>query len=152
MKIRRRSHSVPSLPMMAMPDLIFTILFFFMIVTHIRESRPQVPYNEPQGTNLQKVKKTTAVIDIFVGRDSRTGAYEVQVNNTLVPLRQLPAVLRAERQRSATPADELCASLQADRQTPMHIINTVKNALRQAQILTINYGGSDSTAPPADDD
>ena len=31
-----RDKGVPSLNMASMPDLIFTVLFFFMIVTHMR--------------------------------------------------------------------------------------------------------------------
>ena len=33
---RRSRHNVPTLNMASMPDLIFTVLFFFMIVTHMR--------------------------------------------------------------------------------------------------------------------
>ena len=32
----RRRRGVPSLNVASMPDLIFTVLFFFMIVTHMR--------------------------------------------------------------------------------------------------------------------
>ncbi len=143
MKLRRRKHDVPSLQMTAMPDLIFTILFFFMIVTHIRESRPQMRFEEPKGTNLQKVKKNASVVDVFVGKNSVTGQYEVQVNNSVVSFAQLPFVLRGEREKSFD-EEQLCASLQADKETPMYIINRVKMALREAQILKINYGGVDS--------
>ncbi len=33
---RTKHHHVPSLNVASMPDLIFTVLFFFMIVTHMR--------------------------------------------------------------------------------------------------------------------
>ncbi len=146
MKIRRHKYrSVPSLEMMAMPDLIFTILFFFMIASHLRESTPQLSYEQPQGTNLTKVRKNTSVIDLFVGRNPRTGQYEVQVNNTLVPLHRLPYALRQERDNSSPFAhDQLCVSLQADSHTPMYVINQVKRCLREAQILRINYSGQES--------
>ncbi|MCD8305856.1 MAG: biopolymer transporter ExbD [Prevotella sp.] len=145
MKIRRRNNSLPSLQMTAMPDLIFTILFFFMIVTHIRQSTPQIPYEEPAGANLQKMKKNAAVIDIFVGRNAATGDYELQVGNTRCTLGELPAALQKESKEATAYGDEqLCASLQADRHTPMKIINAVKTALRDAQILKINYSGTDA--------
>ena len=33
---QKRHSTVPSLNVASMPDLIFTVLFFFMIVTHMR--------------------------------------------------------------------------------------------------------------------
>ncbi len=145
MKLRRRPRSVPTLQMTAMPDLIFTILFFFMIVTHLRESSPQMTFTQPQGTHLTKVKKTSSVIDIFIGQDSNTGDYVVQVNNTMVPISKVSYALKLEKERCGIYDDEISAALQADRGTPMHLINSVKQALRQANILTITYTGIDAT-------
>ena len=55
MKIhRRKHHSVPRLNMASMPDLIFTVLFFFMIVTHMRSETPIMKIEVPQGTELTK--------------------------------------------------------------------------------------------------
>ena len=54
---RFRQHSrpeVPGLNLAALPDLIFTVLFFFMIVTHMRQIDPQVRYKVPQGTEVVK--------------------------------------------------------------------------------------------------
>ena len=42
--IRRREHEVPELNMAALPDLIFTVLFFFMIVTHMLDVDKKVAY------------------------------------------------------------------------------------------------------------
>ncbi len=147
MKIKRRDHSLPSLQMTAMPDLIFTILFFFMIVTHIRQSNPCLQYHEPTGTGLQKVKKNASVIDIFIGKQDGAGEYAVQVGSTVTTLDNLPGALREESKQTATTGDEpLRASIQADCRTPMHVINKVKMALREAHILKVNYGGTNMAA------
>ena len=36
-KLRRRSYDVPELNTAALPDLIFTVLFFFMIVKYKKQ-------------------------------------------------------------------------------------------------------------------
>ena len=46
---------VMGLNMTSLPDLIFTVLFFFMIVTHMREVNLKVHYEVPQGTEVQKL-------------------------------------------------------------------------------------------------
>ena len=145
MKLRRRDHSVPELNMAAMPDLIFTVLFFFMIVTHMRENTVHVQYRQPEGTGLQKVGHRNAVIDIYVGRANGKGEYQVQVNNTVVPLEKLASQLSEERNAmSSDNVEHVTASLQADRNAPMYIINKVKMALRTAHILKINYSAKDN--------
>lgn len=145
MKIRRRNHSVPELNMASMPDLIFTVLFFFMIVTHMRENTVHVQYQQPEGTELQKVTHRGAVIDIYVGKDYADGEYKVQINNDVVPLEELASHLAEDRNRvSADEKEYLAASLKADKNVPMSIINKVKMALRTAHILKVNYSAKEN--------
>jgi len=54
---RRRKHDIPELNTASLPDLIFTILFFFMLVTHMRKTTVKVKYQVPQGTELTKLVK-----------------------------------------------------------------------------------------------
>ncbi len=142
MKLKRQKREVPELQLVAMPDLIFTVLFFFMIVTNMREDTVKVAYAEPQGINLQKIDNSATVIDVYVGRISDSQEYQVQVNNTLAPMSNLAEILVNEADKmSAERRTLLCASLQADTQTPMYIINKVKIALREAGISKVNYSG-----------
>lgn len=127
-----------------MPDLIFTILFFFMIATHIRQSNPMLRVDSPAGTSLQKMKKDAAVIDIFIGKNLQTGGYDIQAGDAIVTLQDLPDALRkACGNISLYDGERLGASLQADKETPMYVINRVKTILREEGILKINYGGRD---------
>ena len=145
MKLKRHDHSVPELNMAAMPDLIFTVLFFFMIVTHMRENTVHVKYDQPQGSSLQKVGHKNSVIDIYIGKDYKTGEYKVQINNELVAIGDLVSQLKEERSRISSDTKEyLCASIQADKDAPMSIVNKVKAALRSANILKVNYSAKDN--------
>lgn len=65
MIFRRHKKDVPGLNTASLPDLIFTVLFFFMIVTHIRHDAPKVEYRIPQGTELQKLTKKSATTYIY---------------------------------------------------------------------------------------
>ena len=145
MRLKRRHTNVPALQMAAMPDLIFTVLFFFMIVTHMRENTVKVECQQPEGKDLVRVTNKAAVINIYLGRDLATGDYKVQVENDIVGFDRLPQVLREAADN--VPADQeqnIAASLQADRQTPMLYIYKVKKALREAGILKVRHEGIDS--------
>ena len=60
-RLTRREHTVPRLNTAALPDLIFTVLFFFMIVTHMRDVKLRVHYDVPNGTQLEKLIRKSAV-------------------------------------------------------------------------------------------
>ncbi len=147
MKLKRHDHSVPELNMAAMPDLIFTVLFFFMIVTHMRENTVHVKYDQPEGSSLQKVGHKSSVIDIYIGKDYKSGEYKVQINNDIVEISDLASQLTKERSKISSDGMEyLAASIQADKDAPMSIINKVKSALRSAHILKVNYSAKDNEA------
>ena len=65
---RRREHAMPELNLASLPDLIFTVLFFFMIVTHMRDVQLKVSYQVPQATQVQKLTHKSSVTYIYVGR------------------------------------------------------------------------------------
>ncbi len=139
MKLKRHHRNVPDLQMASMPDLIFTILFFFMIVTHMREDSVKVRYEQPVGENLVKVTNKASAINIYIGRYA-DGTYRVQVGNNVVPMAELAKAIRAEREAvSINQMDYVSASLLADRQVPLTYINKVKMALRECKVLKITY-------------
>ena len=54
---RKQSREMPEMNTSSLPDLIFTILFFFMMVTTMREVTLKVKFTVPQGTELEKLEK-----------------------------------------------------------------------------------------------
>jgi len=139
---RTRRHNVPSLNVASMPDLIFTVLFFFMIVTHMRSDEVKVRLEVPQGSEVRKLGNKASVVNIYIGR--LDGEWRVQLNGSLVTPTEIPARLEQIRAAmSPEQAEHLTVSLRADRHTPMGIIHDVKQALQQSYALRINYSGTD---------
>ena len=52
---KKGSREMPEMNTSSLPDLIFTILFFFMIVTTMREVTLKVKFVVPAGTELEKL-------------------------------------------------------------------------------------------------
>ena len=132
--------------MASLPDLIFTVLFFFMIVTHMRTSDVKVRYKVPQGTELTKLTHKSTTQYIYIGTDARdksnTGV--VQMNDRIVDAAGITDMMADIRQRMM-PEDQqnLSVDLRADRSTKMSVIKEVKEALRKAGALTVNYSATD---------
>ena len=146
----RRRHGVPSLNVASMPDLIFTVLFFFMIVTHMRSDEVKVRLEVPAGSEVKKLTGHPAIINIYIGRqgDKETGRQDntwlVQLNGDLVSPSEIPARINAIRSKlSPENAERLTVSFRADRHAPMGLISDVKQALQQAYALKINYSATE---------
>ncbi len=147
---RHRSHRVPGLNTASLPDLIFTVLFFFMIVTHMQKVAVKVKYRVPQGTELTRLTKKTAVTYIYIGRplpglERVAGAgTRVQLNDKFVSGHEIVDYVSAEKNRmSPEDVDQMIVSIKADRSTPVGIITDVKQALRQAKALRISLSAEE---------
>lgn len=145
--VRRLKREVPGLNTSSLPDLIFSVLFFFMIVTHMRKVTLKMKYNTPAGTELSQLTRKTTTTYIYIGRPMNSNVspnadnFCIQVNDKVVSLSELQDFLKKERKAMETEGDSrsLAIRLKADRNTPMGVIEEVKQALRQAQILNISY-------------
>ena len=142
MRIKKKQRYVPELNTSALPDLIFTVLFFFMIVTHMRQNDVKVQVRTPEGTELQPFDKKFATAAIYIGKDSK-GEIRIQLNNSIVPSEKLP--LERKRLRSELSDEERDAftvSIKADRDVPMGVLADIKETLRSNNILHLNYSAS----------
>ncbi len=143
---RHKKGGVPQLNTASMPDLIFTVLFFFMIVTHMRKVTLKVEYQVPQGTELTRLTKKTAVSYVYIGkRKGQKGAdMQVQLNDKFAQVEDIAGYVEAERDRMS-PADlpNMTVSIKADRSAPMGLITDVKQQLRRANALRINYSAEE---------
>lgn len=141
-KFHTKRHNVPSLNMASMPDLIFTVLFFFMIVTHMRSDEVKVRYEVPKGTEMRKLTNKSSVVNIYIGRIGDD--WRVQLSGDLVTVKDIPARIENLRATmSPENAEHLTVSLRADRHTPMGIISDVKQALQKSYALRINYSATE---------
>lgn len=143
---RNRNHDIPALNTASLPDLIFSILFFFMLVVHMRKATVHVKYQVPTATELSRLYNKSSVQYIYIGRPvNRLGQVDgkdtvVQLNDhlTSIPeirdyLIRLSAALPPEQRR------QLSVSIKADRHVDMGTIMDLKQALREANVLNVNF-------------
>lgn len=148
---KRKVREIPGLNTASLPDLIFTVLFFFMIVTHMRKVELKVQYKEPEGTELKRLTKKSTVTYIYIGRPTeqmRSVAgteTRIQLNDKYAAVGDIAAYVRAERLRmSPEDQEKMTVSIKADKQTRMGIITDVKQALRRSNALKINYSAEEA--------
>ena len=134
--------SVPSLNVASMPDLIFTVLFFFMIVTHMRSDEVKVRLQVPAGVEVQKLATKQAVVNIYIGKQGDKWA--VQMNGNIVAPADIPASIEHIRSGlSSENQSRLTVSLRVDKKAPMGLVSEVKRNLQQSYALKINYSATE---------
>ncbi|MBO4827226.1 MAG: biopolymer transporter ExbD [Prevotella sp.] len=144
---RRRRRTVPTLNTASLPDLIFTVLFFFMIVTHMRKVTPKVEYQVPAGTELQRLTKKSSVSYIYIGTRADNRQTAIQLNDKFADAGEVANYVSSERERmSEEDRQQMTVSLKVDRHTPMGVVNDVKQSLRKANALTVNYSAVNKSA------
>ena len=140
----------------SLPDLIFTVLFFFMIVTHMRDVDLKVHYEVPQGTEIQKLGHKASVVHIYVGRrmgeptpnsssmEGSNDEFVIQLNNDIATIDDIKAFIENERnQMNSEDQGRMTVSIKADRDVPMHVISDIKHTLQQNYALRINYSATE---------
>ncbi len=137
---------MPALNTSSLPDLIFTMLFFFMIVTSMREVTLRVEFRAPVATELEKLEKKSLVSFIYIGKPlaefvKKMGSESrIQLNDKFAEPNEVQDYIYQERE-NMNEADQpfMTVSIKADKDTKMGIITEVKQALRKAYALNINY-------------
>lgn len=135
--------TMPELNTASLPDLVFAILFFFMVTTTMRSETLMVKMKLPQATEVQKLEKKSLVTYINVGAplDSRFGTgTQMQLNDKFARVADIQDYIAQER-TSLNEADQqlMTVSIKGDEDTRMQYISDIKQALREAYALKISY-------------
>ena len=138
---------MPEMNTSSLPDLIFTILFFFMIVTTMREVTLKVKFVVPAGTELEKLEKKSAVSFIYVGpptdqlRAQFGSTTRIQLNDRYAEPSEVMDFIYQERQSMSDQAAQV-VSITADQKTQMGYITDIKEVLRRSWALKVNYSAT----------
>ena len=140
---------MPELNTSSLPDLIFTLLFFFMIITTMREVTLKVQFRAPQGTELEKLEKKSLVTFIYIGKPTAQfqkqmgSETRIQLNDKFEDVSAVQDYIYQERENMKEEDQPfMTVSLKVDKETKMGIVTDVKQALRQSYALNINYSAT----------
>ena len=149
MKLEKKKKAPPAINTSSLPDIVFMLLFFFMVTTVMRQTDLKVKLVVPQATEIQKLEKKSLVSYIYIGPPSESfrakfgTAPRIQLNDAFAVPSQVPEFIEKERSaRSEAEVPFLTTSVKADRETKMGIVTDVKQELRKANALKLNYSSS----------
>jgi biopolymer transport protein ExbD len=130
----------------SLPDIVFMLLFFFMVTTVMRETTVKVAQKMPGATEVKKLERKSLVSYIYIGkpRQNFQAMYgtepRIQLNDAFAKVSDIRDYVTSEREkRDENERPLMTTSLKVDQFTKMGVIVDVKQELRKASALKINY-------------
>lgn len=142
---KKKGGEVPAVNTASLPDIVFMLLFFFMVATVMRENTLNIQNQLPVADQIEKLDKKNPISYIYAGKPSR--GYEkygtearLQLNDKFAEINEIAAFVNSERnQLREELIPFLTISLKVDKDANMGIVGDIKQELRKVNALKINY-------------
>lgn len=148
-KFRKKKKGIPAVNTAALPDIVFMLLFFFMVTTTMRETNLVIENPRlPSATEIKKLEDKSLVSTIYVGRSKNTnrdgGSFnKIQLNDKISTADQVPAFIFSKRDKLAEAMHPfMTTSIKADKESNVGTIIDIRLKLRDVNALKINYSAS----------
>ena len=143
-KFKKNSKASQDIPTAALPDIIFMLLFFFMVTTVMREQDILVKQILPQASQLSKIQKKSLVSHIYIGEPKNIGTFgaepRIQTNDVFMEPDELTLFVNQEKDKlSEAERDRITMALNIDSEVKMGIVSDVEQTLRKANARKILY-------------
>ena len=130
----------------SLPDIVFMLLFFFMVATVLRTEDEKVRVIRPEASELYKIEKKHLIRYVNSGppMDRRYGTEPlVQLNDQFSSAAVIQDWIVKERTTLAeSEQSKMWVSLKVDKDTKMGVVTSVKQELRKASALKVLYSAS----------
>jgi len=145
-KFAKKKKGLPPISTASLPDIVFMLLFFFMVTTVMRETDALVEVKVPTATEVKKLERKSLVSYIYVGKPTKNyrakygTADKIQLNDKFAAVSDISSFIMAERaSRKEEEIPYMTTSIKADGKASMGIISDIKIELRDVNALKINY-------------
>ena len=143
---KKKGGDLPAISTASLPDIVFMLLFFFMVATVMRYNTLMVSNTLPAADQVQKLDKKDRVMYIYAGKPSMryqdkfgTEA-RIQLNDKFASVQDVAAFVLAEKASKRQELQNvLTTALKVDGDTKMGLISDIKQELRKVNALKINY-------------
>jgi len=150
-KFKKKTDVKQEIPTSSMPDVVFMLLFFFMVTTELRKTSIDVQQRIPEATQLRKLHRKSLVVDLYIGepkkKDQGSDA-KIQADDNFISPNEV--LLWVSRKRDGLPEAErdlMTVSLKIDKDTKRGICADVETELRKANARRILYASMQQKEP-----
>ena len=150
-EFKKRKKGIPAVNTAALPDIVFMLLFFFMVTTTMRETSLQIEAPSlPSATEVKKLEHKSLVSTIYIGKAKDTkygvGYNKIQLNDKIASADQVPAfIINARTKVAENEIPFMTTSIKADKQSSVGTIIDIRLKLRDVNALKVSYSTNTGT-------
>ncbi len=143
-KFKKKKKGLPALSTASLPDIVFMLLFFFMVTTTMRETDLLIDSPRlPSATEVKKLERKSLVSTIYVGKakDAKYGkGYDrIQLNDKIATPDDVPAFIFKERENvSEAEIPFMTTSIKADKESSVGTLADIREKLRDVNALKLS--------------
>lgn len=142
---KKKSNELPPISTASLPDIVFMLLFFFMVATVMRETNLLVEQNLPKADQVEKLKKDRSVF-IFAGKPSQQYKDKygkegrIQIGDKYTDISNIGLALNEARGKLIPELQsKVVVALKVDDDTNTGLITDIKEELRKLNMVKIIY-------------
>ena len=143
-KFKKKANTKQDIPTSALPDIIFMLLFFFMVTTVLREVTINVKQRIPDATQLRKLQRKSLVSYLYIGEPKKTDQWgsepRIQANDVFIEPRDVILWVTSEKDKlNEVERDQITIAMKVDKDAKRGLIADVELELRKANARKLLY-------------
>jgi len=142
-KFKKKTNVKQEIPTSSMPDVVFMLLFFFMVTTKMRDTSIKVEQRMPEAVQLKKLEKKSLIAYLYIGKPKQEefgGEAKIQVNDVFIEPKNIGQWVNNEKGAlKEFERDAITISMKVDSEAKRGIIADVETELRKANARKILY-------------
>ena len=143
-KFKKKTQVKQDIPTSSIPDVVFMLLFFFMVTTELRETAIEVKQQIPKATQLRKLQRKSLVTNLYIGEPTKPEQYgkepKIQADDVFIEPKDI--IRWVNEQKSKLPENEreqITVALKVDKDAKRGIIADIETELRKANARKVLY-------------
>ncbi len=142
-KFKKQKKGLPPISTASLPDIVFMLLFFFMVSTTMRETELKIKQpNLPQAHNVSKFEHKNLVSTVYIGKslDPNNEGDVIQLNDKISRVSDIKTFIFNNREKLQEDEIPFMTTLfKADVDAKVGTIADIKRNLRDIDALKISY-------------
>lgn len=155
---------MPGVNTSSLPDIVFMLLFFFMVATTSKESDPSVKVTQPEGIRTEDMtpyKQRSEIDFVYIGKPRNPArqtefkmGFALFLDNVAQPdpseLYNTNAIgqwkqdkFNSKPSRMTAPIESVITCVKADKDSPSILIFDIRKELQEVEALTVAYAVKD---------
>jgi len=142
-KFKKQKKELPPISTASLPDIVFMLLFFFMVSTTMRETELMIkPPKLPQAHEVKKFEHKNLVSTVYIGKslDPNKKGDVIQLNDKIARVSDIQGFIFNNREKLQEEEIPFMTTLfKADVDAKVGTIADIKRSLRDIDALKISY-------------